>query len=306
LIWKQNTTHTRITGTAIPFWKRQKSNERSSPVRAFIMISLILTLLAAVSALQNKDIQEIAASGVKLQKPCMLLETMSEFEDHHHEHDWKCELHGPDAPGGMMTHKVIKNLPANISWLNENSIGKWIFHPDAEIEGGFLNFRGKEPQLVEGVKLEEGAHTLMHPVHLAFHTGATITGVKTVLAIRVTARDSVTTASAAQISDDVFGNGRDPFNLASGFSTCSYNKLRFVPYNGRTSTGVTIANGVTDVTISINVRGATMGSVEDDVLRAAASRLGNLAAQFNYVMLCLPAGVTGGIGDLANHVFDFA
>ena len=67
------------------------------------------------------------------------------------------------------------------------------------------------------------------------------TGTKTVLVVRVVANDSSTTASAAQLSDSVFGTNGDLVNLKTQYAACSHNQLQFQP-----ATGTGITNGKTE------------------------------------------------------------
>ena len=73
----------------------------------------------------------------------------------------------------------------------------------------------------------------------------TITQDKTVLVVRVEAADGATTATQAQLSDSVFGNGVDPVNLKSQYEACSHNELMINKAADRTSIngGAAISNG---------------------------------------------------------------
>jgi hypothetical protein len=66
-----------------------------------------------------------------------------------------------------------------------------------------------------------------------------------------------------------------------------------VPFEGETSTGVTVKNGVISVSIDQNFVGSDRYTAEDALESAAANLVGNLN-QFDYVMLCLPPGTDGG------------
>ena len=70
------------------------------------------------------------------------------------------------------------------------------------------------------------------------------------LAIRVTAKDSATTSSKSVLGDDIFGLGTDQINLASRFDTCSNGQLTFEPFNGATTGGPAITDGVYELDIS--------------------------------------------------------
>jgi hypothetical protein len=110
-------------------------------------------------------------------------------------------------------------------------------------------------------------------------------GTRTVLVVRVIAPDAATTATMAQLSDDVFGTSGDPANLKSQYAACSYNQLVFNP---AVAAGVT--NGVREVSIS-----QTVTNVADDVVRNAVTAAigGGKPSYADYVMYCLPSGTSG-------------
>ena len=120
-----------------------------------------------------------------------------------------------------------------------------------------------------------------------------VTGEKTVLALRVVAPDSSTTSIESTISDEIFGTSGDNINLSTQYDACSYGKLTFVPFNGITSTGVSITDGVATVDITQNVNGAENGVIRDAVTAEATTKFGSLSSQFDYVMQCLPPGTSG-------------
>jgi len=124
-------------------------------------------------------------------------------------------------------------------------------------------------------------------------TAQSTTGVKKTLAIRVIAQDAETTFSAGDIKDEIFGTGVDQVNLSERYDTCSYGELTFEPYVGTTSKGM-IVDGVAEVTISVDVSGQSSYNIQNAVTTAAAEQIGNLSQEFDYVMLCLPPGTSGG------------
>eukprot|EP00592_Proboscia_alata_P016471 CAMPEP_0194392704 /NCGR_PEP_ID=MMETSP0174-20130528/122887_1 /TAXON_ID=216777 /ORGANISM="Proboscia alata, Strain PI-D3" /LENGTH=390 /DNA_ID=CAMNT_0039188301 /DNA_START=156 /DNA_END=1325 /DNA_ORIENTATION=- len=137
-------------------------------------------------------------------------------------------------------------------------------------------------------------------------TAQSTTGVKKTLAIRVKAPDAETTSSAMLIKDKIFGTAGDTVNLSERYNTCSYGELTFEPYVGTTSGGmnvdgvalvtinVNVSDGVAEVTISVDVSGQSNYNIQNAVTTAAAEQIGNLSQEFDYVMLCLPPGTSGG------------
>jgi hypothetical protein len=114
-------------------------------------------------------------------------------------------------------------------------------------------------------------------------------GNKEMLAIRVVAADTQTTATEEQISDSWFGTYGDPVNLKSQYAACSYDALQCNA--ATTSSGVA---GVHEVTITNTVSGAADSTIRDAVVAAGNAALGNMESQFDHVMLCLPPGTSGG------------
>lgn len=58
---------------------------------------------------------------------------------------------------------------------------------------------------------------------------ATVTGIKTVLAVQVIGADNSTTASMVEISDSTFGTAGDQVNFKSQYAACSFDKLNITP-----------------------------------------------------------------------------
>jgi hypothetical protein len=115
-------------------------------------------------------------------------------------------------------------------------------------------------------------------------------GNRKVLVVRVIASDRQTSATAAQLSDSIFGTSGDAHNLKSQYEACSGGAVTISP-----ATGNNIVNGVATVTITQSANGRPMSAVETDVTAAATNLLGNLKdGQWDFVMFCLPPGVTGG------------
>jgi hypothetical protein len=118
------------------------------------------------------------------------------------------------------------------------------------------------------------------------------TVVKKVLVIRAVALDRSTTATEAQLSDDIFGTAGDAINLKSQYQACSDGKLVFEPVTTNALVGT---DGVYTVTLpTTNVTGATDSTIRTAMVNKATADLGSLTSVADYVMLCLPPGTTGG------------
>eukprot|EP00594_Rhizosolenia_setigera_P003609 CAMPEP_0178951050 /NCGR_PEP_ID=MMETSP0789-20121207/6999_1 /TAXON_ID=3005 /ORGANISM="Rhizosolenia setigera, Strain CCMP 1694" /LENGTH=793 /DNA_ID=CAMNT_0020631857 /DNA_START=180 /DNA_END=2561 /DNA_ORIENTATION=+ len=121
-----------------------------------------------------------------------------------------------------------------------------------------------------------------------------VSGEKKVVALRINGADVSTTSSTSKLSDEIFGTDGDLFNLRKGYEQCSYNELTMEPFIGTTSNGVSIPDGVSEVTITNTVSGANNGDIRNAAVAAGDAYLGQMNAQFNYVMLCIPPGTSGG------------
>lgn len=126
------------------------------------------------------------------------------------------------------------------------------------------------------------------------------TGDRTVLLVRVKTKGAVrsrTTASAAKLSDSVFGTDGDPVNLKSQYAACSYGKLRFAPFE--TSNPPLSAPGVYEVTVDTpeSYKDSTEKDdfLVDEVTEQLNAAFGN-TFPFDYVMICLPPDTFSGIG----------
>ena len=85
-----------------------------------------------------------------------------------------------------------------------------------------------------------------------------VTGMRSVLVVRVIAADSQTTASEQRLSDSVFGglsddgSTSDPTTLKSQYLACSYGQLNFVMAPDRDGTSINIRNGTCVFFFGIN------------------------------------------------------
>ena len=112
-------------------------------------------------------------------------------------------------------------------------------------------------------------------------------GARKLLVLRVEAFDSATSASASQLSTGIFGNS---INLKTMYEACSGGNIQINP-----ATGPNIVNGVATIPLSTNVVGRTIQELDPEVQLAATAVLGDLkAGPWDFVMIFLPKGVTGG------------
>ena len=86
-------------------------------------------------------------------------------------------------------------------------------------------------------------------------SGRGSSGYRSVLAVRVIRKYARSTASEEEISNSIFGNGKDPVNLVSQYGACSHNKLRFVKPPYRRGLTKSIVNGVVTIAVPYNTYG---------------------------------------------------
>jgi hypothetical protein len=106
-------------------------------------------------------------------------------------------------------------------------------------------------------------------------------GEKELLVIRIQAADSSTTATKAQLFQDIFD---DKANLSKQLKACSHGKLTMKPATGRN-----IDNGVTTIQLN-SVVGRTTQAIINEIDSDATSLFGRALNQFDHVMMCMPPG----------------
>ena len=109
-----------------------------------------------------------------------------------------------------------------------------------------------------------------------------------VLVLRVVAKDSATTATEAELADDIFGHDEDLVNLKSQYNACSYGQLQFNALTTNTAVGT---DGVYTVYLNDTViDGAAESHIREAVVTEATAKLGRLSDVADYVMIILPPG----------------
>ena len=106
-------------------------------------------------------------------------------------------------------------------------------------------------------------------------------GEKELLVIRIQASDSSTTATRAQLFQDIFV---DKVNLSKQLKACSHGKLTMKPATGRN-----INNGVATMQLN-SVVGRTTRAIINELDNDALSLFGRALNEFDHVMVCMPPG----------------
>jgi hypothetical protein len=191
---------------------------------------------------------------------CRLLEVDIQFErelppsapnNHHQIH---CE---PDNESGVTFE--IESVPPGFSVAN---------NPYADIIGGVLDRDNAKVLMPPGAYI-----SALKNNNRRSDSSRRRVGNKSVLVVRVKAPDASTGATAAQLSDSVFGTHGDPVNLKTQYASCSDDQLIFEPYSGTTNTGQTISDGVVEVDITQTVNGVDDGIVRNAVTNAVVAKV---------------------------------
>ncbi len=201
-----------------------------------------------------------------MNRPCTLILRIEDYEDEEEEFQWDCELDPSDGAG-------IVSFPDEKFKKDKFESGVSTLFGDIEIDrNGKAKIRGNPVVGRRKKKKDNSNGRNLAP-----------TGNRTVLAIRVVGNDVATTASAATISDEIFGTSGDVFNLKTGYTGCSFGTLNFNPTDDSR-----VADGVHTVVLNENIAGLTDAQLRDKVVAQGNADLGNMQSQYDHVMLCLP------------------
>jgi len=127
-----------------------------------------------------------------------------------------------------------------------------------------------------------------------------VMGTRSVLVVRVVAKDKSTTATVERLSDSVFGNGADgsvdTVTMRSQYLACSYDQLDFVEADDRNGRDINIRNGAVTVTVpSATSAGDTVIMNEIADILNAQFGVSSPSALADHVMMCMPPGTMSGI-----------
>jgi len=260
--------------------------------RKSVILKSAITSLSVCSVISHGSV--FAQEEVR----CAIVEAAIQYENGGHEHELHCQTF--DANGNRGKIFDLDNMPPGLEKAYENTL-RIAKNPNAAnviltIRNGTMG-KGKVRFPVNAdwsVELEEAnsadidaqsgtsADTLMENA----------TEVRTVLAIRVVANDSATTASEATISDEVFGTSGDDVNLRTQMARCSLNQVDFAPASGPWGD-----DGVVTVNLNMNVTGVSDGTVRNAVESALDAEYGSEWRAQNHAMFLLPPAT--GMGSIA-------
>ncbi|KAI2496201.1 Gametolysin peptidase M11 [Fragilaria crotonensis] len=272
------------------------------------MKACVLTLLMTLNccSVLHAQSNETTQNDLRLSTtPCVALEIFADYEDKRHvDEALGCELQGDDLNGRQYRMVRINGLTS--SWARSQNVtsgATTIYVPG----GAFIDDHTSELVVPSAARVKIGRRkklgslrgsasrhaNVMDRTSMSGNRRLLSTGRRTVIVIRIVAIDSATTASEAQLSDDIFGTSGDGLNLKSGYNFCSYGQLQFEPLSTNERVG---ADGVYTVYLrNTYVVGSSSGKVYDAALAQVTADLGkspNLLA--DHVMFCIPPGTTGG------------
>jgi hypothetical protein len=220
-----------------------------------------------------------------------------ELEDNASVESLACQMNEDDEPGspqgsGKRIVKITGVAQAELEALDDFDSGNTLMSTeDAELTDDELKVKpGK-------FKLEKKSKNIgNNDTDPGFQRGRrdlAVLGIKKTLVVRVTAADAATTAPASTLSDKVFGTTGDEVNLKTWYDECSHGRVNFVPATSVDNPD--IVNGVTEISIAINVNGVSDGTVREAVRTALDAQLqGDWESKYDHTMMCLPPGTSGG------------
>jgi len=223
----------------------------------------------------NKD------KPIVMTRPCIMVLRDMQWEDHHDDHERECELDPADNNG--VSGKIVElNVNYDIDARDEVT---------GAFESGVTTLEAMDATIQDEKAIIRGNPTFKKK-QLKKHESRRLAteGTKSVLVVRVKAADAETTSSEEVLAREIFGikdssGESDSFNLVSGFSRCSNDKLKFEPTKDSRAT-----NGVYTVTIPNTVSGEKHRIIREAATQKVADELGDLGSQFDHVMICLPPG----------------
>mmetsp|Transcript_8212 Transcript_8212/g.12682 ORF Transcript_8212/g.12682 Transcript_8212/m.12682 type:complete len:232 (-) Transcript_8212:881-1576(-) len=229
-----------------------------------------------------------------MQSPCLIFKGIIEYVDGQEE-KWACEMdngHILDIENPPKGWPSLYEMSSQKNSYVEDEIivsGEYtMFLPTATITETFIDLNYGVPEINIDEKRRD--RRLQQEE----------TGTRTVLAVRVQALNAETNASAATLSDKIFGTSGDSVNLVERFSSCSFNKLTFeISTDDRVET---TADGIISVTMLSSTASRTDSMVRNAVTEKLISQLGTSPSNVaDHVMYCLPPGTLGSWKGMCNE-----
>ena len=217
---------------------------------------------------------------------CVLQLVETQFEDKDEEHHWECM---DQSTGRFLDLNVNFDEDYKDSEAGHIESGGTLLHADVAIKSG--------PNSV----LIGGETKLSQIPYENRRRLSKTTGNRSVLVVRVEAKDATTGHTEEDLARDIFGitdskGQTDSWNLSKAFDQCSYGKLKVEPTEDNRAN-----NGVYTVSINQNVKGKIYTDVKNTILSKLQSELGslNLNSLYDHVMMCLPQGTVTKSGKIS-------
>lgn len=227
-------------------------------------------------------------------QPCILQLMEMRLENAPEVNEWQCELHDDDASNCGLRFVGIKGLNTeDLMALRSGDAALYV--KGAKItrgvlqvpNGGKKEFSRISPRGPAAESKKDKGNNNGTKRGLAVATNE----VRTVLAVRINAKDSAVSHSASVLRNAIFGSGigSSSNTLKERYESCSYNDIIIQP-----ATGQGITNGVMELSIAMNANGVGHAVLREEAIRVLTNQLGDLTKSFDHVMLCLPGGTSGG------------
>ena len=205
---------------------------------------------------------------------------------------WQCELHDLDALSSGRRFVDVEGL-GEADLRKVRSGDSTMYAEGASISNGILWVPSGQRKFFsrtsrKGPAELQGYQAMEHAIEDLGQRrrGLSTVGVqqRSVLVVRVNALDRSMSNSTSAIVRSVFGTSNTN-SLKERYETCSYGEVKIVP-----ATGEGISDGVMTVTVGVSATNADNSVVRDAALAVLSGKFGNLATQFDHVVLCLPPG----------------
>jgi hypothetical protein len=241
-------------------------------------MDLVISFLPLVT-LQTRVVQT---------QSCILQLVQTQLADGAESNKWQCELGDMDA------------------W----SAGKRLVDVEGLVEADFATVRSGDSTIyAEGATITNGVMTIPSGLRKTFGRStrrgpaaaqeyANMEGLsprqrrrdlspiieeRSVLVVRVNAKDALNKLVASSLSNMIFGTSSN--SLKERYASCSYDEVTFKP-----ATGQDVTDGVTTISVSASATNADSSVVREAALNALTAKYGSLPSRFDHVMLCLPPG----------------
>jgi len=245
--------------------------------------------------------------ALRVKHPCILVRVETQFEDELEENYGSRDRIYNDSgnSGARKLHGGERKIRCELQDEDRAAVGKSFVSVNGIEASQIENIESGDTTLIsDDAMIMDGEMWLSADAAIEFGSNrqnnrrllqtSRTHGVKKVLVVRADAQGSATTPTRETLSNKIFGTHGDSNTLRSQYFACSQGKVVFQPFEGMTTGGTVIQNGVLDVTIDITAPGTSRYDIEDALEKAADQLVGSLHDQFDHVMLCLPPGTTSG------------